>query len=444
MKRATLSGPPRAITKALEFRSRGKLAEAESCLRQFLRETRAFPPALHLLGIVRHERGDNVEARSLIERALALAPRDADAWRNLGNVCNESGDTERAEACFRQALDLHPMDIAARGTLALLLEDSGRHEEAIAELRVLLMFAPGEDGAMQILARLLRKTRRHEEEVSVARELLRRSPSDDALKRALSRSYFLWFDAVDRDPEKARRVLAEWIAQDPEDPVARHMLAAQQGDDLPPRAADAYVERHFDEFAETFDSVLGSLKYRGPELVHEALRRSDPEPRGAHVSADLGCGTGLCGPLVRPWVRSQVGVDLSQKMLDLARQRGGYDELVHQEVTAFVEARPATFDLILCTETLPYFGDVTALFAGVAAALRPGGRFITTAELLDRDDLDFSLHAAGRFAHRAGYLETSLKQAGLALEHSETADVREEYGRMVRGLVLTARPRAPG
>ena len=34
---------------------------------------------------------------------------------------------------------------------------------------------------------------------------------------------------------------------------------------------------------------------------------------------DAGCGTGLCGPLLRPLAARLVGVDLSEKMVELAR-----------------------------------------------------------------------------------------------------------------------------
>jgi predicted TPR repeat methyltransferase len=428
-----------ALVKAVELRAKGKLAEAESTLRQLLRADAKMQPALHLLGLIRHERGDDVDAQKLIERAVSLAPGDIDAWRNLGNICQDSGAVDRARACFRTVLQLQPNDIAARGNLVLLLEAAGQFDEAIGETRQLLHFAPNENSAMRILARLLRQTRRHEEEVVVVRELVRRFPGDDDLKKSLSRSYFLWFDSVDRDPVKAQEVLAEWNVFDPDDPIARHMLAAYRQKDAPVRAENAYVERHFDEFAATFDKVLSNLGYRTPELMHEALKLCDPEPHAIYAAADLGCGTGRVGVLVRPWARSLVGVDLSQKMLDQAKTHGIYDELVHQEITAFVDGHPGAFDLILCADTLPYFGDLSPLFAGISRALRSGGRFFCTVELLDGDAADFLLHSAGRYAHSAKYVTESLTKAGFDVERAAIEGMREQYGVTVNGLVLTAR-----
>ena len=38
---------------------------------------------------------------------------------------------------------------------------------------------------------------------------------------------------------------------------------------------------------------------------------------------DAGCGTGLCGPLLAPYARRLVGVDLSDGMLKHAREKNG-------------------------------------------------------------------------------------------------------------------------
>ena len=51
---------------------------------------------------------------------------------------------------------------------------------------------------------------------------------------------------------------------------------------------------------------------------------------------DAGCGTGLCGPLIAPYARRLVGVDLSERMLAQARARDVYDELVKGELTAYL------------------------------------------------------------------------------------------------------------
>ena len=54
----------------------GRLAEAESLLRQILEANPRVFPALYMLGTLRLQLGDSAEAASLLERALALNPGD--------------------------------------------------------------------------------------------------------------------------------------------------------------------------------------------------------------------------------------------------------------------------------------------------------------------------------------------------------------------------------
>jgi predicted TPR repeat methyltransferase len=56
----------------------------------------------------------------------------------------------------------------------------------------------------------------------------------------------------------------------------------------------------FDEFAASFDAKLVKLQYRAPELVVEALNERLGSDSDWGAVADLGCGTGLVGTLLRP------------------------------------------------------------------------------------------------------------------------------------------------
>ena len=125
--------------------------------------------------------------------------------------------------------------------------------------------------------------------------------------------------------------------------MALHMLAACSGRDVPARASDAYVEKVFDSFA-------GELRVEAREAACTARRRWSRrcwrmpvvEPTRALDVLDAGCGTGLCGPLVAPYARRLVGVDLSRGMLEQAREKNVYDELVKGELTAYLRDRTAT------------------------------------------------------------------------------------------------------
>ena len=49
--------------------------------------------------------------------------------------------------------------------------------------------------------------------------------------------------------EEATAVVKQWLQSDPESRVARHLVAAFTGQDVPARASDEYIRSTFDHFA---------------------------------------------------------------------------------------------------------------------------------------------------------------------------------------------------
>jgi hypothetical protein len=118
----------------------------------------------------------------------------------------------------------------------------------------------------------------------------------------------------------------------------------------------------------------------------------------------------LCGPLLRPFARHLRGVDLSERMLQNAKARGGYDALHKAELTAFIQNYAHAFDLIVSADTLCYFGDLEPVCRAAHRALRPGGTLLFTVEALaDRA-------AARSVAHGVRRAGPRLRRARSALE----------------------------
>ena len=112
---------------------------------------------------------------------------------------------------------------------------------------------------------------------------------------------------------------------------------------------------------------------------------------------DAGCGTGLCGPLLAPYARRLVGVDLSERMLAQARAREVYDELVKGELTDYLRASAGMFDAIVSADTLVYFGPLEEVVEAAERALRPGGHVVFTVE--EQPESGYSLSVNGRYRH---------------------------------------------
>jgi predicted TPR repeat methyltransferase len=101
----------------------------------------------------------------------------------------------------------------------------------------------------------------------------------------------------------AVEIFDEWLAEEPDNPIALHMRAACTGSDVPARASNGFVERTFDGFAASFESKLQKLSYRAPALVATMLRDAgiQPEVRPRRP------GRGLRDGIMRPVGRSVCG-----------------------------------------------------------------------------------------------------------------------------------------
>ena len=231
----------------------------------------------------------------------------------------------------------------------------------------------------------------------------------------------------------------EWLAEEPDNAYVRHHLAACLGEGAPERASDAYVEQSFDEFAASFDTKLATLGYRAPALVAEALAATLPAPARQLDIADLGCGTGLCGPLIAPWARRLSGCDLSAAMLELAQRRAVYDQLDKAELLAYLEAHRDAFDVVVSADTLCYFGALDGVAGAARGALRPGGQLVFTVEALPEDDgASHRLLPHGRYAHARPYLRSVLDGAGFVRQRIVADVLRSEGGLPVHGWLVSA------
>ena len=202
-----------------------------------------------------------------------------------------------------------------------------------------------------------------------------------------------------------------------------------------------FVRAEFDRYAATFDDSLARLQYQAPRLVDEEIARVLGTPRPTLTVLDAGCGTGLCGPLLRPRAALLTGVDLSPAMIEVARRRAVYDALTVEELTAHLRRHRGTIDLIASADTLVYFGDLGEVTASAANALRPDGVFVFTAERVADGDAPggYRLNPHGRYSHAHDYLVRVLGAAGFAAPSMREVHLRKEAERWVDGWLVSAR-----
>lgn len=425
--------PEEALQLARSLLGKRKLADVERLCRSLLETGPDWPDVLNLLAITRvHRDGPSDEAVALLQRAVEIDSRHVDAYNNLGNVLKLLDRTDDAVSAYQRALSLNPNIHEALNNLGILYIQQQRMSKALKVLRQAIRCNPGMVQAHFNMGRVLMGQQKYRQAITAFRQVLKLNPDFIPAYRPLGALLY----GLNRGHE-AVELYREWLRRSPDNPVAQHMLAACSGEGVPERASDEYVKMLFDKHAMSFDDNLNNLGYKAPQLVAEVLAAKGVSGREI---LDAGCGTGLCGPLLKPYANTLTGVDLSPRMLEKARWRGVYDRLIEAELTAFLEQHPESYDAIVSADTLIYFGRLDKLGRAAAGALRQGGWLIFTVEHLANAEGSpgFRLGESGRYIHSELYLRETLTAAGFAVESINRVDLRMEAGRPVVGLVVTA------
>jgi len=384
-------------------RSLNQLDLAEKAYRQAITLQPNFPDPHNNLGMVLQKRGDVNEAIELYRKAIALQPNFPEAYNNLGTALMAKALVSDAVAAYQKALELKADYADAYSNLAFALGVQGSYANAIECCRRALKFSPNHYEAYRHLAAL------HER--------------------------------LDDQP-KAAEAYRQALRCRPDSQEARYYLAAVTQKDAPPTAPPDYVKLLFDNYAPSFDMHLtGALKYRAPQLMYEAIAAAAPDRKLDIL--DLGCGTGLLGGALRKLAASLTGVDLSSRMIDKARERKVYDELLVADLTSAMQTLARQFDVIVASDVFVYIGDLAPTFAAAAAALRPNGLFAFSVEVDDQTDT-YILHRTRRYAHSLRYLQTLAKSHNFTELSISRKVLRTEREKNVDGwIVLLRAPAGP-
>lgn len=425
------------LQKAIDHHRGGRREAARQAYQSILKKNRDSVSALHFYGVLLYEEGQNDTAVKYIQKALKISPDYFDAHNNLGNIYLESNQVGRARKHYESALEYNPKFADAHSNLGVLLTHLKELPQAEKHLVTAIQLQPRNPDTHANLATTYLFAHRGfaaEEQLQLALEI------DPTHSRSRSRLGQVLYALDKRDAAIA--LYREWLEREPGNALAQHYLAAFGGAVAPDRSSDAYVEQTFDNFADSFDRKLESLGYQIPERIAQLFEELDRE-RNNGTSAkfgnvlDLGCGTGLCGPILKPRCQRLTGVDLSQRMLERARQRNCYDELVHRNLEDALGVYESSVDAIIAADVLIYLGCLENTFELAKRALVSGGRFYFSLENAGETVERYRLEPHGRYIHNPGYIERLLKKIGFAAFKQEELIVRQELGQPVNGLLFT-------
>lgn len=172
---------------------------------------------------------------------------------------------------------------------------------------------------------------------------------------------------------------------------------------------------HFNDRARDWDDAE---KIERAEVFGRAIRERVRFDRPVRV-LDLGCGTGLLAFQFRDVASAILGVDSSEGMLDVFREKArsvpGAEALFLDLEKG--ELRVPPIDLVVSSLAFHHFPDPVAVLRKLRGALAPGGRIAVVD--LDKEDGSFHKDPAKMGVHHSGFSESDARAwaegAGLEL-----------------------------
>ena len=165
-----------------------------------------------------------------------------------------------------------------------------------------------------------------------------------------------------------------------------------------------------------------SLEYTLPLSIKNLLKQLNLTKNKKAI--DLGCGTGLCGIIMREFSEYLIGIDISTKMLAQAKNKKIYDLLITAEATSFLQHDQQNYQLAIAADMLPYFGELNTLFTVIQKSIVQDGVFIFSHEICENQP--WILQKNARFSHNPTYIELLCQKYAFKIIYKNKVVARQQ------------------
>jgi len=411
--------------KAYEKHMAGNMASARTLYERILKKNAKHVDARYMLGTLLAENGLLELGLMHLQSAAKHVPTSPMIHTNIGHVHMKLGQLDQAVNSYQKALKLNPQSPDILFNIGAIFHEQGKMEEAATYIDNSLELRPDFLAAYPLISKIQRELGRPELAAACLIKLLEYTP------RSINTLFELGnLLAAHQDYTNAAIYFKRILNIDPLNGSAHHALASLSGETTV-TAPRKHVEDLFDGLSENFDRHLMELGYRTPELLTEMLIDLVGDQFHFDHAIDLGCGTGLSGAPVRPICTHLSGLDVSQKMVDIARSKNIYDALYKDDISQHLKSSHQEYDLFIAEDVFIYVGELSGLFKSIKAHAKPDSHFIFSTELATEQD--YILRPTGRYAHSRNYIETLATKSGFTIVASQITDLRMEAMQAIKG-----------
>ena len=296
----------------------GDLKEAKLSFENSIRIKPEFPDAHNNLGAIFLETCNLDEALNSINTAIKLKEDYVDAYANLGLVYKEKNFFQKALTILNKGLSYDLNNNAILSNIGEVYEGLNNYKKAEDYYLKVIKLDPENVNYLYKLASLYKDQEKYDLSLNFLKKIIKLNNNSEIINKAK-----FWINAIEGNNSTT-----------------------------PP---ENYVKDLFDNYSNNFEkSLVNNLKYSAPKLIAKTLL----EIKNLGNVIDMGCGTGLIGKEIKQYCNNLIGVDISQKMLDLANKKNIYDELYKSEIKTYLTIKELNFDLFIFADVFIYIGKL--------------------------------------------------------------------------------------
>lgn len=361
------------------------------------------------------------KAQKIFYQALNLNPHNLSALMNLADIEADLHNFGEAEKFYKRGIELAPDNLRLHTNYAEMLCRNKRTVEGLEEYRQAVILAPQTPEVSYNLSLILKSLEEYEQALDLMFHAFYLAPEHTDWSLNIAETLVLFNEKA---PEKARKICENWYQKMPENIIVQHLWSALNHQTS--ANEKEYNALLFDNFAATYEQTLKDIQYTVVDKIVELYA-----PLNGRI-LDLGCGTGLVAQKLKTPDNEFVGVDISAKMLDLARQKNLYSELRQADILQYLQAEHSEFDCVIAADVFCYFGDLRQILAAVAPTC-----LIFSVET-DTKAEKYVIQPNGRYKHNPQYLTQLLQNIGYNQIKTTELTLRQENGQDVCGMLFAA------
>lgn len=346
---------------------------------------------------------------------LKLNDKCVEAYVNLANI-------ENNEKYYLKALDLEPNNLQAIANYANLLYKQNRTLEALEEYRKAVILNPDLPEVSNNLALILKDIGEYEQALDLLLNAFIKNKHQKDFWINIAETLVLLYQ---KDSKKALEIANQWHSLDTTNVFANHIVASFEGKIS--NYDSSYSQELFDAFAQNYDDTMQKINY----AVLDKIAELNIDFNGNIL--DLGCGTGAFAEKFRNINTQITGIDISQKMLDIASAKHIYHKLIKDDITDFLSEKTLDYDYIVALDVFEYMPNIENIISYCKNIT-----IIFNIEKANPEVNNYAISYSGRYQHNPEYVKEILKNAGYTNIKTYDLVLRKENDQPVDGVLFIA------